>query len=114
MLKPNRSFGGDGVAIGHLLTANEWDKVVEKALADPERWVVQELANIPVSAFPVVGPDDKVNFEPFYTVMGFAGTKDGLAILGRASQKQVVNVAQRGGLCVVMVGRAPSRLHGPL
>ena len=74
---------------------------------------MQELANIPVSEFPVVGPNDKVNFEPFYTVMGFAGTKYGLAILGRASQKQVVNVAQRGGICVVMTGRAPSRLRGP-
>ena len=114
VLKPNRSFGGEGVAIGHLLTKEEWLKVVEKALGDPERWVVQELAAIPVSEFPVVGPNDKVNFEPFYTVMGFAGTKYGLAILGRASQKQVVNVAQRGGLCVVMIGRAPNQLHGPM
>ena len=113
VLKPNRAFGGEGVSIGHLLGADDWEKVVEKALNDPDRWVVQELANIPVSEFPVVGPDEKVNFEPFYTVMGFAGTKYGLSILGRASQKQVVNVAQRGGLCVVMIGRAPQKLHGP-
>ncbi len=114
VLKPNRSYGGEGVAIGHLLSKPEWDVAVDKALADPERWVVQELANIPVSEFPIVGPNDKINFEPFYTVMGFAGTKYGLSILGRASQKQVVNVAQRGGLCVVMTGRAPTQLHGPL
>jgi hypothetical protein len=101
------------VVIGHLLTRDDWVKAMDKALADPERWVVQELANIPVSEFPVVGPGDKVNFEPFYTVIGFAGTRYGLAILGRASQKQVVNVAQRGGLCVVMIGRAPTELHGP-
>jgi hypothetical protein len=113
VLKPNRSYGGEGVVIGHLLAKEQWDQAVDRALGDPERWVVQELANIPVSEFPVVGPDDKVNFEPFYTVMGFAGTRYGLAILGRASQKQVVNVAQRGGLCVVMMGRAPSQLHGP-
>jgi hypothetical protein len=113
VLKPNRSFGGEGVIIGHLLSKEEWQKAVDKALADPERWVVQSLANIPVSEFPAVGPNAKVNFEPFYTVMGFAGTKYGLSILGRASQKQVVNVAQRGGLCVVMIGRAPSQLHGP-
>jgi hypothetical protein len=113
VLKPNRSYGGEGVVIGHLLTSEDWNKAVDRALTDPERWVVQELANIPVSEFPVVGPDNRVNFEPFYTVMGFAATKYGLAILGRASQKQVVNVAQRGGLCVVMIGRAPSNLHGP-
>jgi hypothetical protein len=36
-----------------------------------------------------------------------------VAVLGRASQKQVVNVAQRGGMCAVLVGRTPPRLQGP-
>ena len=48
--------------------------------------------------------DGSLHVEPFYLVMGFAATRYGLAILGRASQKQVVNVAQRGGMCVVMIG----------
>ena len=113
VMKPNRSYGGEGVLIGHLVTKAEWDLAIEKALADPERWVVQELASIPVSEFPVVGPDGKVYFEPFYTVMGFASTKYGLSILGRASQKQVVNVAQRGGMCALMLGHPPASLHGP-
>jgi hypothetical protein len=41
--------------------------------------------------------------EPFYTVMGFAASDDGVAVLARASQKQVVNVAQHGGLCAVLI-----------
>jgi len=45
--------------------------------------------------------------------MGFAPSKYGLAIMGRASQKQVVNVAQRGGMCVIAVGHPPERLVGP-
>ena len=45
--------------------------------------------------------------------MGFAPSRYGVAVLGRASQKQVVNVAQRGGMCAVMVGRPPTRLMGP-
>jgi hypothetical protein len=117
VLKPNRAYGGEGVAIGHLASAGEWDATLQKALRDPERWVVQRLASIPVSEFPVVvdGPahDGIVHFEPFYTVMGFAATKYGVSILGRASQKQVVNVAQRGGLCVLMNGRLSSPFHGP-
>jgi hypothetical protein len=113
VLKPNRAYGGEGVIIGHLLQPREWEAALEKALQDPERWVVQELASIPVSEFPVVGPDGKVHFEPFYTVMGFAPSKYGLSILGRASQKQVVNVAQRGGMCAIMTGRPPSQLLGP-
>ena len=63
--------------------------------------------------FPVVDADGTVHVEPFYTVMGFAPTKYGLAILGRASQKQVVNVAQRGGMCGVLIGRPAGRLFGP-
>jgi hypothetical protein len=113
VLKPNRAYGGEGVVIGHLQTQAEWESALERALADKERWVVQQLATIPVSEFPVLGPDGKLHVEPFYTVMGFAPTKYGVAILGRASQKQVVNVAQRGGMCAVMVGRPPSQLLGP-
>jgi hypothetical protein len=113
VLKPNRAFGGQGVVLGAALTRPEWEQALEKSLADKERWVVQQLASIPVSEFPVVGPDGAVHGEPFYTVMGFAATKDGLAILGRASQKQVVNVAQRGGMCAVMLGHSTARFVGP-
>jgi hypothetical protein len=113
VLKPNRSFGGQGVQIGHAMTQAEWEAAVEQALADSERWVVQQLASIPVSEFPVIGPDGKVHSEPFYTVMGFAPTKYGVAVLGRASQKQVVNVAQRGGMGAVVIGTPPGRLVGP-
>jgi hypothetical protein len=113
VLKPNRDFGGHGVVLGHGLPRAEWDAAMEHALADKDRWVVQQLASIPVSEFPVLGPDGKAHVEPFYVVMGFAATKYGLAVLGRASQKQVVNVANRGGMCGVFVGRPPSRLIGP-
>jgi hypothetical protein len=113
VLKPNRAFGGQGVLIGPGVTQAEWESAIERALEDEERWVVQQLANIPVSEFPVLGPDGKVHSEPFYTVMGFAPTKYGLAVLARASQKQVVNVAQRGGMCAVVIGNPPGRLVGP-
>ncbi|HTM53492.1 MAG TPA: hypothetical protein VL175_05660 [Pirellulales bacterium] len=113
VLKPNRSYGGDRVVIGHLLTAAEWQREVKTALDDPEEWVVQRLASLPVHEFPVVSSDGQTAIEPFYTVMGFAPSKYGLGIIGRASQKQVVNVAQRGGMCGVLVGRPAGRLVGP-
>jgi hypothetical protein len=113
VLKPNRAFGGAGVVIGPMVEAPAWDAAIERAVADPERWVVQQLASIPVSVFPLQGADGAIHFEPFYTVMGFSPSQYGVAILGRASQKQVVNVAQRGGMCAMLIGRAPGRLHGP-
>jgi hypothetical protein len=112
VLKPNRAYGGEGVWVGPGWTQAEWEQALERALADRERWVVQQLASIPVRGLPVLGPDGKVHEEPFYTVMGFAPSKYGLAILGRASQKQVVNVAQRGGMCVVMIGHPLPRHLG--
>jgi hypothetical protein len=103
VLKPNRSYGGDGVVLGCAVSHSAWHAALDAALVDPERWVVQQLASIPVREFPVLAPDGKVYAEPFYTVMGFAASQQGLAILARASQKQVVNVAQHGGLCAVMI-----------
>src|SRR5581483_3130875 len=51
VLKPNRSFGGEGVVIGPAQTAAEWEAALDTALADAERWVVQQLASIPVNEF---------------------------------------------------------------
>jgi hypothetical protein len=109
VLKPNRAYGGEGVHIGPLLTAAEWEAALERALKDRERWVVQRLASIPVREFPVLDADGTVHVEPFHVVLGFAPSKYGLSILGRASQKQVVNVAQRGGLCAIMTGHPAAR-----
>jgi uncharacterized circularly permuted ATP-grasp superfamily protein len=107
VLKPNRAYGGDGIVIGPAVARDEWESALAAALADPDdRWVVQQLASIPVREFPVIGPDGEVHAEPFYTVMGFAANEDGVAILARASQKQVVNVAQHGGLCGVLVSHS--------
>jgi hypothetical protein len=113
VLKPNQAYGGKGVVLGLGMARAEWEAALETALADGERWVVQQLASLPVREFPVLDENDRVHLEPFYTVMGFAPSRYGMAILGRASQKQVVNVAQRGGMCVVMTGQPPGRLHGP-
>lgn len=113
VLKPNRSYGGQGVLLGHLVDRSEWESAVDAAVGGKDPWVVQRLAAIPVNEFPVVDADGTVHVEPFYTVMGFAPSKYGLGIVGRASQKQVVNVAQRGGMCGVLIGRPPGRLVGP-
>lgn len=105
VLKPNRAFGGKGVVVGPSVTSQEWNAAIDSALQDSERWVIQELASIPVREFPVIGEDGTVSQEPFYVVQGFAASKYGVAFMARASQKQVVNVAQRGGVCAVLVGR---------
>jgi len=46
-------------------------------------------------------------------VMGFAATENGLGTMCRVSQKQVVNVAQRGGLAALLEANAPPELTIP-
>jgi len=106
VLKPNRGYGGDGVTIGHTLSQSDWERAIDTALSDEERWVVQRLAAIPVVEFPTLDESGSLQPEPFYTVMGFAPGANGVAILARASQRQVVNVAQRGGMCAVLEAAA--------
>ena len=114
VLKPNRGYGGTGVHLGAALSQSEWEALLGEALAaqhDPHRqWVVQAAATLPVHLFPVLDEQGRTHEEPFYAVMGFAPTDHGLGIIARVSQKQVVNVAQRGGLAAVLVGYRPEDL----
>jgi len=103
VLKPNRSYGGEGVLVGPTTAGNEWDSAIDGALADENRWVVQQVAPIPAKAFHVLDESDRLHLERFYIVMGFAPTRYGVALVARASQRSVVNVAQQGGMCAVMV-----------
>ena len=103
VLKPSRGYGGEGVTIGQTLTEGEWEAAIDAALADPEVWVLQRLAAIPVLEVPSLSADGTLQPEPFYHVMGYASGPEGIAILARASQRQVVNVAQRGGMAAVMI-----------
>jgi len=115
VIKPNRAYGGVGVHIGHAMEQGEWEQAIQSALTDPNPgWVVQKMARIVTGEFPVVDDDGAVHMAPFYFVLGFAATKRGLSILGRASQRQVVNVAQRGGMCAVLVGRHEQAILAPL
>jgi hypothetical protein len=111
VLKPNRDYGGTGVLIGAVATPAEWDAGLAAALTDEERWVLQSVVELPVLEFPVIAPDGSVQAESFYTVMGFAPSRYGLASLGRASQRRVVNVAQRGGMFGLVVGQPPGPLE---
>jgi carboxypeptidase Taq len=117
VLKPNRDYGGHGVTIGAATEPGEWESLIATAAADgadPEKsWVVQAATRLPVHDFPMVGPNGRAYSEPFYTVMGFAATDNGLGILARVSQKQVVNVAQHGGVVAMLIGHPPAELKAP-
>ncbi len=103
VLKPSRGYGGEGVLLGQTATQGEWEAALESALADEELWVLQRLGQIAVVEVPTLTAEGGLEPATFYHVMGFASAPEGLAVLARASQRQVVNVAQRGGMCAVLL-----------
>lgn len=109
VLKPNRGYGGYGVVVGAAVSDDVWAAAVAAALRAPREFVVQLKADLPVVDVPVDDGAGGISMEPFYVVMGVAPSRYGMAILGRASQKQVVNVAQRGGIIPVVVGHGAKR-----
>lgn len=118
VLKPNRGYGGTGIVIGSLVEQSDWETALDAALADQDdphaSCVVQSVTTLPVHEFVVLDDAGRAHSEPFYSVMGFAPTDNGLAMLCRVSQRQVVNVAQRGGLAAVLIGQQPRDLKAPM
>ena len=104
VLKPNRSYGGEGVLVGPGIEQGAWESGIEQALNDQnDRWVLQQTAKIPVKSFHLLDDAGELHVEPFNVVMGIAPSNYGVAMLVRASPGRVVNIAQGGGTCAVMV-----------
>ncbi len=65
----------------------------------------------PRPCLPVIASNGQIFEEPFHAVLGFVPTENGLGMLCRVSQKQVVNVAQHGGLAAMLVAHPPEELR---
>ena len=102
VLKPNRGYGGYGIVVGRDTTRAHWDEMIDRGCAEFGKWVAQEYRKVSTKTFPALDSNGDIVFEEFYTVYGLAGTPEGVGILGRASQKKIVNVAQRGGIVAVL------------
>lgn len=104
VLKPNRLYGGKGIVLGCEAKRAEWHKKISVALKEPGEWVIQALGILRTKSFfsPV---DKKIKEKDFYVVSGFFATEKGLGIVGRMSERMVVNVARRGGLTPILLMR---------
>jgi uncharacterized circularly permuted ATP-grasp superfamily protein len=98
VIKPNDEYGGTGVTLGWDTSEGEWDRAIERALADPESaWVAQERIAVRREAFPVCADgrvemrDMLVDFAPYV----FGGKVAGY--LTRLSATGLANVTSGGG-----------------
>lgn len=104
VLKPNRLYGGKGVVFGKEATRRVWMKRMETALREPGGWVIQRLGELRTKRF-FRGDKRGVREKDLYVVSGFFATEKGLGIVGRMSERTVVNVARRGGLTPLLLIR---------
>jgi hypothetical protein len=102
VLKPNRAYGGAGILIGREMGERAFELALERALAQPRAWVVQSYYPVAEKDFPVVDEDGNLGLAEYHTVLGLFASEQRLGILGRASRKRVVNVAQKGGVVAVL------------
>lgn len=52
VLKPNDEYGGKGVALGWLMSATDWERIIQMALNEP--YIVQERVAIPSEPYPLM------------------------------------------------------------
>ena len=97
VIKPNDDYGGRGVTLGWLSSADEWDQALRTALAEPS--VVQEAVPAPVQPLPVTVPEAaivelSVDTNPYC----FQGRMRGC--LTRVSASALMNVTAGAGSVV--------------
>lgn len=102
VLKPNRSYGGEGIVIGRETDEGTWQSEVNRAMAAPRNFAVQEATPLPEIPFSVIDPDGGVIEERLNVVFGVSATPSGFGVIGRASRSRIVNVARHGGLVPVL------------
>ncbi|MCC6408428.1 MAG: hypothetical protein IT453_14795 [Planctomycetes bacterium] len=102
VVKPNRAYGGSGILLGREISARAFELALERGVAHPGEWVVQAFSPIAEKDFPVIDEHGNLGLAEYFTVLGLFVSEQRLAILGRASQRKVVNVAQKGGVVSVL------------
>jgi hypothetical protein len=105
ILKPNRGYGGEGVAVGQALSASEWEVALNQAAEKPKAWVVQERVPIARAPVMVLRESGKPQMQEQYVTLGITATSRGVAFVGRSSEQPVVNITQGGGLVPVFLTR---------
>ncbi|MCE9593955.1 MAG: hypothetical protein K8S98_07175 [Planctomycetes bacterium] len=102
VVKPNRAYGGAGILLGREISERAFELALERGVAHPGDWVLQAYSPIAEKDFPVIDAEGNLALAEYFTVLGLFVSEQRLAILGRASRRKVVNVAQKGGLVSVL------------
>ncbi len=103
VFKPTRGFGGEGILLGETATHKEWHRAIQRALSEKDQWTIQRKAVVHRKKFPDLSEKGMLIERRLNVVCGFIAAPGSLAILGRASPRQIVNVAQGGGMTALLL-----------
>ncbi len=98
VLKPNDDYGGHGITIGWNVSAADWEKAIQSALADGD-YLVQERVPTARETFPALTGDGRIEFAEQLVDLDpllFNG-KVGSAFT-RLSATELANVSSGGGM----------------
>lgn len=101
VLKPNRGCGGVDVILGPCVGGREWSRTLDRALAEPEGWVVQEWITPHAKRLPILDRRGRVRTRDFMVSYGLAAGRGGQGLIGRVCPEPVVNVSRGGALVPV-------------
>jgi len=101
VMKPIGLYGGKEVAIGHEMSAEEWETVLHTALRD--RYVAQEYIPIPEITLPVYS-ESGLTFQPKKINMNFFAFNGKYAGgMARVSDSAIINISAGGGLIPILL-----------
>ncbi len=111
LIKPNAGSSGTGVLVGRWCPAPRWEARIQRALADPGRWVVQAWR--PGTRRPAAYlRRHRLRVGLVYYSLGLFYVPGELGLHCRVSGAPVVNVARQGALACAFLTRG-SRAPGP-
>lgn len=104
LIKPNRGSGGERILLGREATLSRWERMLERALKEKGRWVVQ--ARFHALRRPMAYlQNGEIQFAPCHFSLGLFYVRDQLGLHCRISRFQVVNVGRGGALACVFLSR---------
>lgn len=99
-LKPSWGAGGYQVMVGKATDKSEWISCIENNLGSPH-WTVQEYIPVPQVEIPVI-KNNKIQIEKkFFNLSPYVFGGKYVGLLGRVSDKEVINVSAGGGVMPV-------------
>lgn len=112
VLKPSEGAGGFKVMVGKTTPELKWKETFEENFGDPN-WIIQEYMDIPTLKIPVIKKNKIVIENKFFNLSPYCIGGKYAGILGRVSDKDVINVSAGGGVMPIFPLRSEKETDMP-